>query len=442
MNSTLECVTDWIQRQRWYSGKGQLPDLRELVVEEWDVGDDARVRVLLIMDHAGHAPTLYHVPIVVRSTIPRGAGPMLIGRNDEGDYLFDAPHDPLYAAALLERISPGHEVATASSVLTGEQSNTSIRYTFAETPAVICKVFRMLHNGENPDVTLQGALSAAGSTAVPRFVGALTGEWEDVGEPNGRAIGHLAFAQEFLPGVTDGWQVALDRAMAGEDFSALSSDLGSATAGVHATLLTVLPTAEPGLGAIVAMVAAWHRRLAIATSEVPSLAPLRARIEAVYDEAQAGDWPHLQRIHGDLHLGQALLTADGRWVLVDFEGEPMRPMRERIQPDVTLRDIAGMLRSFDYAAGTAQSAGVDEALAGAWAQSSRAAYLAGYEQVAGAGATGGNPALLDALELDKAVYEAIYEARNRPDWLAIPLRGIERLLAAHGSQSSRGSDSN
>lgn len=435
MNSTLECVTDWILRQRWYAGKGRLPDLRQHSVEDWpSVDDDARIRVLLVMDHAGHAPTLYHVPIVVRSTIPRGSGPTLIGRNNDGEYLFDAPHDPAYAAALLARIAPGHPESTASTVFAGEQSNTSIRFDFVHEPAVICKVFRMLHNGENPDVTLQGALSRAGSTSVPRFVGSLAGEWDDVGEPSGRAVGHLAFAQEFLPGVVDGWQLALDRAMACDDFGALSFDLGSATAGVHATLLDVLPVVEPGLGDIVAMVAAWHRRLAIATSEVPMLAPLRSRIEAVYDEAQAGDWPHLQRIHGDLHLGQALLTTGGRWVLVDFEGEPMRPMRERMRPDVILRDIAGMLRSFDYAAGTAQAAGVDKARADAWTRASRAAYLAGYEHIAGAGSTTGNPALLGALELDKAVYESIYEARNRPDWLAIPLRGIERLLAAHGTQ--------
>jgi len=131
---------------------------------------------------------------------------------------------------------------------------------------------------------------------------------------------------------------------------------------------------------------------------------------------------------------------DRGWVLVDFEGEPLRPMHERDRPDVALRDVAGMLRSFDYAAGSTPG------LPPEWAPDCRAAFLEGYAAESGIDLDA-RQSLLAAFELDKAVYEAIYEALNRPDWLAIPLHGIETLLAAdaaadgastvaHGSSAS------
>jgi maltokinase len=143
----------------------------------------------------------------------------------------------------------------------------------------------------------------------------------------------------------------------------------------------------------------------------------------VYETARTGTWPLLQRVHGDYHLGQALLVPERGWVLVDFEGEPLRPMNERDRPDVALRDVAGMLRSFDYAAGATPGIAAD------WAPACRDAFVDGYLAESGVDIEVFRP-LLDAFELDKAVYEAIYEARNRPDWLAIPLRGIEKLLSS------------
>src|SRR5690606_30010718 len=139
-------------------------------------------------------------------------------------------------------------------------------------------------------------------------------------------------------------------------------------------------------------------------------------------------WAPLQRIHGDLHLGQ-VIDAPGRgWLLLDFEGEPLRPLAERTAPDLTLRDVAGMLRSLDYAAGAAVHDGGDAIAAAAWAARARDAFLDGY--AAGAGRDPREDAtLLAALELDKALYEAVYEARNRPEWLAIPVAGVRRLLA-------------
>jgi predicted trehalose synthase len=155
-------------------------------------------------------------------------------------------------------------------------------------------------------------------------------------------------------------------------------------------------------------------------------------IRAVYARAADATWPDLQRIHGDLHLGQVLSAPDPRgWVFLDFEGEPLRPLDERSLPDVTLRDVAGMLRSFDYVAG-ALAHDAEPVDAAAWAAEARARFLEGYQRGTGADLTA-HGALLDAFELDKAVYEVVYETRNRPDWVGIPLAAVARLVGDSGS---------
>src|SRR5690606_4168583 len=137
------------------------------------------------------------------------------------------------------------------------------------------------------------------------------------------------------------------------------------------------------------------------------------------------EWPPLQRIHGDYHLGQVLDVPDRGWVLVDFEGEPLRALAERNLPDLALRDVAGMLRSFDYAAGSvSQERDLDRE---AWAAACRQAFLDGYAAEAGEDPRE-HADLLDALELDKALYEVVYEARNRPTWIGIPVAAVERIL--------------
>jgi predicted trehalose synthase len=175
----------------------------------------------------------------------------------------------------------------------------------------------------------------------------------------------------------------------------------------------------------------WTARLEAAIRDVPSLVEHKDDIQTAYATAATSDWPRLQRIHGDLHLGQILhaitesdATGAGvadRWVFIDFEGEPLRTIEERTRPEPPLRDLAGMLRSFDYAAASST-----HPEAGAWARRAGDAYLAGYED---AGGLIGDHALLTAFELDKAVYEASYEARNRPSWLPIPVHAIERLTS-------------
>jgi 1,4-alpha-glucan branching enzyme len=215
--------------------------------------------------------------------------------------------------------------------------------------------------------------------------------------------------------------------------------LGEATAEVHAVLARTLPTRDADAAGREEMLQGWRQRFAAAREAVPALADRADEVDAVLRAGAAAPWPPLQRIHGDYHLGQVLDVPGRGWVLLDFEGEPLRPLAERTAPDLPQRDIAGMLRSFDYAAGSVSGTDVDggpaaeagreteRAAREAWAHRAREAFLDGY-----GAATGHDPRadldLLRALELDKALYEAVYEARNRPDWLPIPLAGIAHLL--------------
>ncbi|MDD7963150.1 maltokinase N-terminal cap-like domain-containing protein [Microbacterium thalli] len=404
----------WVARQRWYAGKSHEPRFRIL-----DAQPAPEATRYLLMDDAGSLPTLYNVPLV---HLPASDDPDAVVGHDDDGVLVDAVRHDGFTIGLLAEMGVDVSRVTGSRVLTGEQSNTSIVYDVDGEPTIILKLFRTLHHGENPDVTVQRVLSDAGSPYVPRFYGSLDASWPDVGRTSGSASGTLGFAQEFLRGVRDGWAVALDAAREGRDFTDAASDLGRAVAGVHGALGAALETKDAGANEVAATGNAWQRRLSIAASEVPAVAERVAAIQAVYAAALARPWPLLQRIHGDLHLGQVLAVPHGGWRIVDFEGEPLRPMAERAIPDLPPRDVAGMLRSFDYAG--AVGAGPD---AGAWAASCRDAFVAAYVEAPGAVAL--DPVLLRALVLDKAVYESIYEARNRPDWLPVPLAGIDAALA-------------
>jgi maltokinase len=216
----------------------------------------------------------------------------------------------------------------------------------------------------------------------------------------------------------------------GGDFAGEATRLGETVGVVHDELRRALGTGERDARELAA---AWHERLAATMGEVPDLAPHVSAIRATYD-AVAGLGAPLpaQRVHGDLHLGQTLRTPYG-WLVIDFEGEPAAPLPERVRPDSPLRDVAGMLRSFDYAAfhQILQSGSDDNQLewrAREWAERNRSAFCDGY-----ALRTGGDPreqrALLRAYELDKAVYELLYETRSRPSWAPIPLGSIARLTA-------------
>lgn len=452
MDSTVACLTTWMPRQRWYGAKARDPQLR--VVAAWDLPDPfaargtprAVVTTLLVADDGADPVVLYQVPVVARPTASVDPdSPHIIGSPDPGTTLIDGAFDPAYTEALLRLVTRGGtgegERATAhghptsavsdeapyvGGVLSGEQSNTSIVFRAGEAwMPIIVKVFRQLHAGVNPDIELQTGLATARSPFVPGAIGSVSGEWPHPAT-GFKVEGSLAFAQEFLPGVEDARRVALAAAEAGEDFTIPARDLGIATAAVHTALAEEFGTVPASEAERELVAASWQRRLDIATIEVPAIADVRAEIEAAYDRALAEEWPDLQRVHGDYHLGQVILVPGRGWVLLDFEGEPMRPMVERRLPDLAARDVAGLLRSFDYIAGSLELEGSSAPGVRAWADAARAAFLAGYAS-ASAVDLDAHRALLAAFELDKAVYEAIYEARNRPAWISIPLDAVRRL---------------
>ncbi len=441
----------WMAEQRWFAGKRRSAKLE--IIGGFTLGDlsTVRCRVHLVLDHAD-PPALYQIPITERTEPLAGLEPHLIGTGD-GLWVYDGPHDPVFAAALLRLMldegvaradDGGGRVAAfghsdladdlrihSSRVLSGEQSNTSIivQTTDADgnpAPPVICKIFRALHDGENPDVVLTGALGAAGSAVVPRSIAHLTGRWPDVGKLDGMATGHLAFAQEFLPEAEDAWRVAIAAVEAGTDFAEEAYALGETTAQMHRALANALPSRATTPSDIALVVANMRGRFDLAARELPQLERYEGRLDAIYTAAHSSQWPALQRVHGDFHLGQVVAAAGRGWIVLDFEGEPLRPMRERSAPDSPLRDVAGMLRSFDYVAGSFALSHPGRSAA-AWASSARGAFLAGYDAGTGRDLLE-HRTLLDAFEVDKAVYEAVYEARNRPAWLPIPLGALERLL--------------
>ena len=466
----VELLTTWMGSQRWYASKGSTPDLTPLAA--WRLADpagDVGIETLLVSDSAGPEPVTYQVPLTYRGAPVEALSHALVGTMEHGvlgpRWVYDGAHDPVYAAALLALIQ-GHATAESSSrsdevdenfagrpasfwrprlrvlgskVLVGEQSNTSVILDTVDgdgvaTP-VIVKVFRTLADGDNPDVVLQTALRETGCVRVPDVVGSVVGTWPPPPTASGTAAadaadagtasGHLSFAQEFIAGSEDAWRVALRAATDGAEFDAAARDLGAATAEVHTALAAALPTAQATASDIARITAIMRRRLAAASALVPEIAARADRIESAISAVESVPWPPLQRIHGDYHLGQVLHSPDRGWLLLDFEGEPLRPLAERSLPDSPFRDIAGMLRSFDYAGGSVEHAQPGRS-AREWVDNGVTAFLDGYAR------SGPDPRdrrdLLRAFLLDKALYEVVYEARNRPTWLAIPVAAITRLL--------------
>jgi predicted trehalose synthase len=479
-------VNAWVSTQRWFGNKGQMPVLRSIGHFSLDsVDPDVTIRVDLMLDTASLGLTLYQLPTTERAYELAGSANALITErktgSDRARFIYDAAYDPIFASAVLsfmelqgvtsstgtpahdrtaasahgedlrpDSASPREAAVVSSRVLEGEQSNTSIVVhrtdaTGTPTTPIICKIFRIIHAGENPDVVVQAALSSAGSERIPLPFGDILGQWDDPAEPDSRAVGHLAFAQEFLPDAPDAWRTALVAAASGSDFTGPAFRLGQATADVHQDLARTLPTLDVTPAVIADEMAKMRQRCRQALHEVPILTQYGAAIEAVFARAETATWPRLQRIHGDFHLGQVLDVRGRGWVLLDFEGEPLRTLRERTRPDIPLRDIAGMLRSFSYVAGAMTAATGDstravapgEPVAGEstaagatifqWAMACRTAFLNGYAERSGV-KLADQRTLLDAFELDKALYEAVYEIRNRPTWLPIPLAAIERLV--------------
>ncbi|MBL7492955.1 phosphotransferase [Frankia sp. AgB1.9] len=443
-------LADWLPRQRWFAGKGRA-DARVGIVQDVPVSDRLRHLIVEVAYSDGGPRDLYQVPLVIRPDAPHGHSGFLLGEMSTG-LVYDGLHDADGSAALLDFLSAGqrhgtlaaHAVTPLSQLpahsVGAEQSNTSIVY----GEEYILKVFRRLWPGVNPDLEVTRALAAAGTRHVASPLAWLDGELPGAGEGGSDADTTFAFMQEYLRSGTEGWKLAITSVRdlyaegdlppdeVGGDFAGESERLGAATAEVHTLLAGCFPTAAVDPESLHTTALGLHGRLDAALTAVPELAPYEGGARAAYDAlaAETAAAPY-QRIHGDLHLGQVLRTENG-WVLFDFEGEPARPVPERRRLDSPLRDIAGMLRSFDYAAQSMLLERADEPglayRAREWAERNRVAFLDGYQAASGLDLAA-HAVELRAYELDKAVYEVLYEARHRPSWVDIPLGAVRRLTA-------------
>jgi maltokinase len=339
---------------------------------------------------------------------------------------------------------PGHELDldTHSTLFSGEQSNSSVAY----GEDSLMKVFRKITPGVNPDIQVHDVLTNAGSEQVASLYGWL--DWVDQAADEGRGTTmQLAMLQQFLRTASDGWDLAVASARnlfaeadlhayeAGGDFAGEATRLGDALRAVHDVLAEHFPTERRGADAAVALADAMTARLEAALDVVPALAEHADALRATFDRVRELPGLTVQRVHGDLHLGQTLRTTSG-WKIVDFEGEPAKPLGDRLLPDSPWRDVAGMLRSFDYAPRVVErSFGQDDEegapqrayRADEWSQRNSDHFLAAY---AVGEPTDEDLVLLDAYVADKVVYEIVYETRNRPTWVDIPLAAVARMGVA------------
>ncbi|MCZ4499783.1 MAG: hypothetical protein JWQ74_2336 [Marmoricola sp.] len=448
-------IAAYIAGARWFGGKGRPFTVTEVTGFVLAPGV---VTNLVRLSHAG-GEDLYQLPLSSYDEPQERLAHAVVG-HWEGRWHYDAVHDrdamQVWLLAFAGQVSEvadqavsfirtsEHELDldTHSTLFSGEQSNSSLAF----GDDSLLKVFRRITPGVNPDIEIHEVLTRSDTADIAELYGyAAAGSGDDVL--------HLAMLQQFLRTASDGWELALASARnlftegdlhpdeVGGDFAAEAHRLGLTLAEVHAVLAAEFPTDRLDL---VALARTMSDRYVEALAVVPELADsepgLRARISELVRLGNLATYqqsigvPVSQRVHGDLHLGQTLRTSLG-WKLVDFEGEPAKDLAERRLPDSPWRDVAGMIRSFDYAASTVArdlASGGDEAAqvayrASEWTAHNTTAFLAGYTEARGTGLSDVEESLLAAYVIDKAVYEAVYEARNRPAWLPIPLAALHRL---------------
>ena len=437
-----ETLAEWIPTQRWFAGKGaRILDVAIMADTALASGDPG-LRHLMVDVHQDAGVDSYQILIGQRGELPDHLTHVLIGVAEDGRLAYDALHDPELTRLLLAAIAgngragplsfhaePGAELDSDldSLVLTGEQSNTSLM--FGESS--ILKVFRRPAPGPNPDLEVPRALARRGSRHIAEPLG-----WFEARLGGAPTI--LGILSSYLRAATDGWSLAAtsvrdlyaggeSAADSGGDFAGEAYRLGEATAEVHRDLAAAFGTEGLPAEAISRLTDEMFERLDVALATVPELRPHADMLGSAFsDLAKLDGSLTVQRVHGDYHLGQVMRTLTG-WVVLDFEGEPATPLAQRRAPAPALRDVAGMLRSFDYAARHQLLLHPDadrlHEAAVEWIRRNQDAFCAGYAAAGGVD-PGTHAILLRALVLDKAVYEVMYEARNRPSWLPIPLGSI------------------
>ncbi len=441
---------DWVVEQRWFASKS-----REVahtnVLDAILLGERDPLLTLLLVEvrFATGTHEVYQVPVGLRPAREKWQDGVITQL--DGWTVYDALRDPAYGSRLLELIhadadrdavrfrclpeGPGIPDGLEARPLNAEQSNSSLVF----DDKLFLKAFRRLEAGENPELEMLHFLTSHGFANIAPLAG-----WF---EYEGRLIdATLGVVTGFLPSGRDGWELTLDELASGSEslFDSLR-ELGGVTGEMHTRLGSdsthpQFAPERPSGEALSLLVATLDEQIERVWNELPedveALDAIRGRGQDVRESLQG--LSHVSaaglqiRTHGDYHLGQTMRTESG-WVILDFEGEPAAPLSERRLKRSPLRDVAGMLRSFSYAASAAgrmRRADVPED----WEDSARAAFLEGYfGAVDGGLMPPGRQAtqqLLAVFELEKAVYELRYELNNRPDWVGIPVAGIQRLLEA------------
>jgi maltokinase len=458
-----EALLTYLTTARWFAGKGRDAQLTSLVslpwlteVTSWPAVRTEIAEVLYRIPEDPDPDTdeemvwpreLYQLLISYHNAPVPGLSHAEIGRFEIRDLgpvvAYDATQDPkacriLLRALIEERRLRDHELhgsdvdvdfhlASADglhgdlepSVFKGQQSNTSVMF----GDVAMIKLFRRLELGHNLDIEVHDALGRAGVGDVAALFGWVEAGWTQSGEP---VRADLAMAVEKFASADDGWGLALNSLQSQESFADDALHLGAALAEIHSALRDAFPASEqPGAAVVTLMKQRLASALDVASALEPYADGLVARLELI-----GGAEVRVQRVHGDFHLGQTLRTPSG-WKIIDFEGEPVKTLAERAAPDSVWRDVAGMLRSFDYAAASRPGPA-----AAVWAAECRGAFLRGY---VGSPLCEEDAALLAAYEADKAIYEVIYEVRNRPDWVAIPLAAVASLARTNSISSTTNS---
>jgi maltokinase len=436
-----ELLTAWLPAQRWFAGSGAAIGKVEMTSDLQLAAGDPELRHLMVDVWLGQDRVTYQVLAGLRPELPAALAGARIGQIPDGRIAYDGAADPELTSVLLRGIATGRRVGplrferepgavvddrAAGRTLPALASNTSVVF----GDKAILKLLRRPFAGHHPDLELPAALARNGSKLVAAPLGSI--EMRGSGHSADPVV--LAIVSVFFPHSSDGWSLATRNLHATEpDFSDEALRLGEATARLHAELAAAFGTSVLSRAALAEMVETMEAELTGAIGVVPQLGERAQAVRACYAAlTEPGTEVAVQRIHGDYHLAQVLCT-DGGWIVLDFEGEPSVPLARRRAFAPALRDVAGMLRSFDYAARhEALRNPADRRLAevaSEWASRCQDAFCSGYAQIMGSdpnagGQLGSRSPLLRALILQKAVYEAVYEARHRPDWLPIPLAAI------------------
>lgn len=440
----LNILNAWLPERRWYPVKGVVVETVPWVSYSLPAPPGLMVQIHLLRLVGEGVDLIVQVPVVLErvdesSDDGTPDDPSIIGtfRSSDDSLLraYDGAAHPAFWLTALDAcgwdVDPGElsaRVLESGRSLGVEQSNSSIRLPDV-ADGVMLKVMRAVAVGPNPDVTLPRALAHHGWKGVPQPVAWLTATWtvDDAPVPSEDRFAHLVIVAELIGSARDGFDLACSYAKQNESFADLSGDLGRRVAQMHGALRASMP---PGSRLDVDwLMSDLQTRAQEAAARAHVLERTADAVTAFYEGARTQlealtDTPVLQHIHGDLHLGQALNSRDSGWKILDFEGEPLRPVADRTRTDLIMRDVAGMIRSFDYAAA------VGGALDPRWVINTRNAFIDAYRRESHfpADQEAATETLIRVLTLDKALYEVVYESTNRPSWTWIPLEAVDRLL--------------